>query len=176
MGAEQVEQHAAIGSPSYFAKHGHPKTLDNLAAHNCLGFMMRETRLGRQWRFVREGVEATVTPKGNMSFTDGAALCDAARAGCGLAQMHGYYVDDPMRAGELEPVLEKFKPPVDPIWLVYPQTRQLSPKVRAFIDFMVASFRQTTARMLGAVAPASICLFRVTPHKTPSLSGSRPAR
>jgi len=46
-----------------------------------------------------------------------------------------------LRAGELEPVLEKFKPPVDTIWLVYPQTRHLSPKVRAFIDFMVASFR-----------------------------------
>jgi DNA-binding transcriptional LysR family regulator len=38
-------------------------------------------------------------------------------------------------------VLEKFKPKPDPIWVVYPQTRHLSPKVRAFIDFMVANFR-----------------------------------
>ena len=134
-------QFRVFGAPSYFAKHGRPRTPDDLARHNCLGFTLRDTRLARQWRFVRNGVEATVTPKGNMSFTDGAALCDAARDGCGLAQMHGYYVDDPLRAGELEPVLEKFKPPVDPIWLVYPQTRHLSPKVRAFIDFMVAQFR-----------------------------------
>jgi DNA-binding transcriptional LysR family regulator len=38
-------------------------------------------------------------------------------------------------------VLEKFRPAIDPIWLVYPQTRHLSPKVRAFIDFMTARFR-----------------------------------
>jgi len=133
-------QFRVFGAPSYFAKHGRPRTPDDLARHNCLGFTLRDTRLARPWRFVRDGVEATVTPKGNMSFTDGAALCDAARDGCGLAQMHGYYVDDPLRAGELEPVLEKFKPPVDPIWLVYPQTRHLSPKVRAFIDFMVDNF------------------------------------
>jgi hypothetical protein len=31
-------------------------------------------------------------------------------------------------AAKLEPVLEKFRPATDPIWLVYPQTRHLSPK------------------------------------------------
>jgi LysR family transcriptional regulator, regulator for bpeEF and oprC len=138
-------QFRVFGTPSYFAKHGRPKKPDDLAAHNCLGFTLRDTRLVRNWRFVRDGVEATVTPKGNMSFTDGAALCDAACTGVGLAQMHGYYVDDALAAGKLEPVLEKFKPQVVPIWLVYPQTRHLSPKVRAFIDFMVVSFRQTAA-------------------------------
>jgi DNA-binding transcriptional LysR family regulator len=135
-------QFRVFGTPSYFANHGRPKKPDDLAAHNCLGFTVRDTRLVRNWRFVRDGVEATITPKGNMTFTDGAALCDAACTGAGLAQMHGYYVDNALAAGRLEPVLEKFKPPVDPIWLVYPQTRHLSPRVRAFIDFMVASFRR----------------------------------
>jgi DNA-binding transcriptional LysR family regulator len=134
-------QFRVFGSPGYFAKHGRPRTPDDLAGHNCLGFMVRDTRLAREWHFARDGAATTFVPKGTMSFTDGASLCDAARAGCGLAQMHGYYVDEPLRAGELEPVLEKFKPPVDPIWLVYPHTRHLSPKVRAFIDFMVAQFR-----------------------------------
>ena len=41
----------------------------------------------------------------------------------------------------LEVVLERFRPKKDPIALVYPQTRHLSPKVRVFIDFMVARFR-----------------------------------
>jgi len=39
------------------------------------------------------------------------------------------------------PVLEKFKPAAQPIWLVYPQARHLSPKVRAFVDFMVEKFK-----------------------------------
>jgi len=131
-------QFRVVGAPSYFAKYGRPRTPQDLAAHNCLALTLRDTRLARDWRFARDGVETFVSPKGNMSFSDGAALCDAVRAGYGLAQIHGYYIDDAVRTGQLEPVLEKFKPKVDSIWLVYPQTRHLSPKVRAFVDFMVS--------------------------------------
>jgi LysR family transcriptional regulator, regulator for bpeEF and oprC len=134
-------QFRVFGAPSYFAQHGRPRTPDDLAAHNCLALTLRDTRLARDWRFARDGVETVVAPKGNMSFSDGAALCEVAGAGYGLAQIHGYYIDNALAAGHLEPVLEKFKPKADPIWLVYPQTRHLSPKVRAFIDFMVARFR-----------------------------------
>src|SRR5262249_42912904 len=125
----------------YFARHGRPRRPEDLAGHDCLALTLRDTRLARDWRFARDGVETTVTPRGNMTFTDGAALCDAARAGCGLAQLHGYYLDAALETGELEPVLERFKPKIDPIALVYPQTRHLSPKVRAFIDYMVPQFR-----------------------------------
>lgn len=134
-------QFRVVGAPSYFAKHGRPKTPEDVAAHNCLALTLRDTRLARDWRFTRDGVEATVAPKGSMSFSDGAALCDAARAGYGLAQIHDYFIDDAVKTGQLEPVLEKFRPKIDPIWLVYPQTRHLSPKVRAFIDFVVSRFR-----------------------------------
>jgi LysR family transcriptional regulator for bpeEF and oprC len=134
-------QFRVVGSPSYFKKHGRPKTLEDLAMHNCMALTLRDTRLARDWRFSRDGVETAVTPRGSMSFTDGAALCEAALAGFGLAQLHGYYIDSALNADGLEPVLEKFKPKRDPIALVYPQTRHLSPKVRAFIDFMVARFK-----------------------------------
>src|SRR5262245_28807677 len=130
-----------VGAPSYFAEHGRPKTPDDLAGHNCLAFTVRDSRLARDWRFARDGVETTLAPQGNMSFSDGAALCDAAGAGYGLAQIHDYYIDNAVSTGKLELVLEKFRPQIDPIWLVYPQTRHLSPKVRAFIDFMTARFR-----------------------------------
>ena len=134
-------QFRVVGAPSYLAEHGRPKTPDDLARHNCLAFTLRDSRLARDWRFARGGVESTLAPQGNMSFSDGAALCDAACAGYGLAQIHGYYIDNAVTAGKLEPVLEKFRPAIDPIWLVYPQTRHLSPKGRAFIDFMTARFR-----------------------------------
>lgn len=134
-------QFRVVGAPSYFATHRRPRTPADLAEHNCLAFTLRETRLARAWPFVRDGAEITHAPQGNVSFSDGAALCDAACVGLGLAQIHGYYIDAALAAGRLEPVLEKFKPKADPIWLVYPQTRHLSPKVRAFIDFMAARFR-----------------------------------
>jgi len=130
-----------VAAPAYFAAHGQPRTLDDIAGHSCLVFLPRETRRPRDWRFRRNGVEVIITPSGAMSFNDAGALAAAAIAGYGLAQMRDYYTDAAIAAGELVPVLEKLRPEPDPISLVYPQARHLSPKVRVFIDFMLASFR-----------------------------------
>jgi LysR family transcriptional regulator, regulator for bpeEF and oprC len=128
-------------APAYFARHGAPRSLDDLARHNCLAFTGLATRRIRDWRFRRGDEEVTFTPAGDMSFSDAGALAAAAIAGYGLAQMRDYYTDSAIAAGELKPVLEKFKPAADPVSLVYPQARHLSPKVRVFIDYMTAQFR-----------------------------------
>ena len=134
-------QFSLVGAPDYFAKHGKPKRIDDLAAHDCLAFTYLETRLARPWRFSEGGVEKTFMPRGTMSFSDGAAVCDAAVAGYGLAQLQGYFADGLIASGALIAVLKKFEPELEPIWLVYPPTRHLTPKVRAFVDFMTAQFR-----------------------------------
>jgi DNA-binding transcriptional LysR family regulator len=134
-------QFRIVGAPRYFAKHSRPKAPGDLGAHNCLAVTLRDTRIARDWRFMRDGTETTFAPNGSMRFSDGAALCDAVTAGYGLAQIHDYYIDRAIKSGRLVPVLEKFKPAPDPVWLVYPHSRHLSPKVRAFFDFMVARMR-----------------------------------
>ena len=139
-------QFSVVGSPRYLAKFGKPKRLDDLTEHNCLAFTFRETRLARDWHFLQEGVEKTLPPKGNISFSDGAAVCDAACAGYGLAQLQDYFVDSAIAQGKLVSVLDRFKPNIEPIWLVYPQTRHLTPTVRAFVDFMAAQFRSRQTR------------------------------
>ena len=139
-------QFSFVGSPRYFAKFGKPKRLDDLTEHNCLAFTFRETRLARDWRFLQEGVEKTLPPKGNISFSDGAAVCDAACAGYGLAQLQDYFVDSAIAQGKLVSILDRFKPHIEPIWLVYPQTRHLTPTVRAFVDFMATQFRSRQTR------------------------------
>lgn len=143
-------QFSVVGSPRYFAEYGRPRQPEDLAGHNCLAFALRDTRLARDWRFAQAETESTFTPQGSMSFSDGAALCDAACAGYGLAQLHDYYIDAAIARGKLVCVLDKFKPKADPIWLVYPQTRHLAPKVRAFVDFMVVQFRSQRPRVKRA--------------------------
>jgi DNA-binding transcriptional LysR family regulator len=88
-----------------------------------------------------------------MSFSDGAAVCDAACAGYGLAQLQDYFVDSAVARGKLASVLDKFRPNVEPMWVVYPQTRHLTPKVRAFVDFMAGQFR--SSRPAGKEAASS---------------------
>ncbi len=134
-------QFNAAAAPAYLAKYGQPKSPDDLGKHNCLAFAPRDTRQTRDWRFSVGGKEVTLTPNGSMSFSDGAALCDAAIDGCGIAQLHNYYLDTAFARGTLVPILQDFKPNADPISLVYPQTRHLTPNVRAFVDFMVARFK-----------------------------------
>jgi LysR family transcriptional regulator, regulator for bpeEF and oprC len=136
-------QFKLVATPGYFAKHGRLKTLDDVTKHNCLAFTSRDTRLTRDWRFMQGEGETTLTPRGTMSFSDGGALCEAACAGYGLAQMHDYYLDTEIARGKLVSVLDRFKPKADPVWLVYPPTRHLTPKVRAFVDFMTAQFRSS---------------------------------
>jgi LysR family transcriptional regulator for bpeEF and oprC len=134
-------QFNVVGSPRYLAKHGRPKTLDDLKAHNCLAFAARDTRRTRDWRFATADGETTLTPRGAMTLTDGASMCDAATAGYGLAQLHNYYLDIAIAQKKLVPVLAEFNPRPIPISLVYPQMRHLTPNVRAFVDFMVARFK-----------------------------------
>jgi LysR family transcriptional regulator for bpeEF and oprC len=134
-------QLSVVGAPRYFAKFGQPKKPEDLAGHNCLAFIFRDTRLAREWRFAQAGGETVLPIEGTMSLSDGAAVCDAARAGYGLAQLQDFFIDALIARGQLVAVLEKFKPAAQPIWLVYPQARHLSPKVRAFVDFMVEKFK-----------------------------------
>jgi LysR family transcriptional regulator, regulator for bpeEF and oprC len=138
-------QFRIVGTPDYFAKHGKPKTPEDLANHNCLAFTYRDSRLIRDWRFLVGAAATTLTPRGSMSFSDGGALCEAVCAGYGLAQLHQYYLDSEIGRGKLVPVLDKFKPEPTPIWLVYPPTRHLTPKVRAFVDFLTTQFRAPRA-------------------------------
>jgi LysR family transcriptional regulator, regulator for bpeEF and oprC len=134
-------QFRTVGSPAYFAQHGRPRRPEDLARHNCLSFLIRDTGAIRDWRFRRGGEDFSLQPKGDMSFNDGGALTIAVRGGYGIAQIQDYYADNAIAAGEVEPVLASFNPSPTPISLVYPQTRHLSPKVRAFVDFMIAQFR-----------------------------------
>ena len=134
-------QLSVVGAPRYFAKFGQPKKPEDLAGHNCLAFIFRDTRLAREWRFAQAGGETVLPIQGTMSLSDGASVCDAARAGYGLAQLQDFFIDALIARGQLVAVLEKFKPAAQPIWLVYPQARHLSPKVRAFVDFMAERFK-----------------------------------
>jgi LysR family transcriptional regulator for bpeEF and oprC len=136
-----ASQLRVAGSPEYFARYGRPQTPEDLVRHRCLPFTIRDTRLARDWYFRRGDADISFTPKAEMSFNDGGAIVAAACAGYGLVQISDYTTDGAIAAGALAPVLEEFNPNPTPIWLVYTAGRHLSPKVRAFADFMVARLR-----------------------------------
>ncbi len=68
-------------------------------------------------------------------------------AGCGIIQISSYVTGDAIRRGSLEPVLAGFRVQSPALWVLYPQNRHATPRVRAFVDFLVQA--AADGRFLG---------------------------
>jgi len=130
------------GAPAYFERRGVPRTPDDLRAHNCLDYAYLAATGG--WPFPAapgaRGVRA-VPVEGNLAANNGEVLRAAALAGVGLALLPTFIAGDDLRAGRLRAVLTEYESWDASVYAVYPPTKQLAPKVRAFVDFLAARFR-----------------------------------
>ena len=123
-----------VGSAGYFQRHARPHTLGELGRHNCL------RGSASQWSFDVDGQHRHLKVQGNWQGNSGVALLDAARKGLGLVQLPDYYVEADLESGARVSVLDQYACTHTAVWVVYPRHRHLSPKVRQFVDFLVASF------------------------------------
>lgn len=126
-------------SPDYLARRGVPATPDALKVHDCLP----NTNIAvlHEWRFASpEGRPWPVEIRGRMSANNGDALRVAALRGLGLTFLPTFIVGADLQAGTLTSVLDDFVPQDMTLNAVYPHARHLSPKVRAFVDFLVHRF------------------------------------
>jgi DNA-binding transcriptional LysR family regulator len=125
-----------VGSPGYFARHGVPKTPDQLAQHNCLDFSYARTV--KSWPLSEEGVQITIPPSGNVQASDGDALRTLALDDVGLVRLASFMVKDDIAANRLVPVLEAFNPgDTDELHAVYLGQSGLLPlRIRVFLEFL----------------------------------------
>jgi len=128
-----------VATPAYLGRNPRPTALSELARHNCITLSHHETGRVRPWIFSEAGSPCRIVPAGSLTFNDGTALHAAVLSGIGLAQIHDYIVEDDLAAGRLVSVLDDVAPAPDPIAILYPQSRHLSPRVRAFVTFLAAA-------------------------------------
>ena len=122
-------------SPDYLQRCGVPLTPDDLRHHACLRNTTMQTT--HEWTFMRkDGTLWPVDVKGPLTANNGDALRIAALKGLGLTLLPTFIVGADMQAGHLVPVLEPYVEQRLSIHAVYPTARHLSPKVRAFVDFL----------------------------------------
>lgn len=131
-----------VGSPTYFAAHGKPETPDDLANHVCLRFRLPDTGDLYRWEFEREGVAVTIDPPGQMTSDDSALLRAMAVAGLGLTYSSSQTARRELADGRLETCLDAFAPARDALYLYYPKSSRLQPKLRVFIDACLRSMRE----------------------------------
>ena len=130
-----------VASPDYLVRRGVPQTPADLRLHSIIAF----TGLmpNREWRFLdgKKGDSVSFVPR--LEINDAAAAIAAAEMGDGITVALSYMVADQIRDGQLAPLLDDFTPPPVPVHLVYPQSRLVSSKLRAFIDFAAPRLHAT---------------------------------
>lgn len=124
-------------SADYLSRAGKPETPHDLAGHACLHFNPLTT--GRVWRLTRAGRAVEVSIRPVMSADNAEVLREAVLAGCGLALLADFVVGDDLASGRLIPVLTEWSAAASNVYVVYPASRHLPMKTRAFVDFMIAS-------------------------------------
>ncbi len=123
-------------SPAYLARRGVPRTPEDLAGHECLTYWVPQLGRHRDWHFGQHGVTFRSTPDGRLNVNNSEALVDAAIRGEGLCSVGTFLAADAVKAGRLKVVLRDFVTEGPAVSAVYLPTRHLSPRVKAFLDFL----------------------------------------
>lgn len=132
-----VMEEVTVASPAYLARHGMPASPDDLEGHQMVGFVSSRTGQPLPLEFTRgEGIiEVSLPARLLVGGVD--TYAEAARLGFGLVQVPRYGFEDDVANGTLIEVLPDFPPTPTPVSVLYPSNRQLSPRVRVFVDWLV---------------------------------------
>lgn len=134
-------EEVTCASPAYLARHGVPESIEALQhGHRMVGFRSSLTGSLIPLEFtVGSEVRHVVLPT-TMSVNGAETFVAAARLGLGLIQAPRYRLEEDFERGTLVPVLPQHPPTPTPVSLMYPRNRQLSPRVRVFIDWLTRGF------------------------------------
>jgi len=122
-------------SPEYLSRHGTPTHPGELAQHQAIGFFSRGNDSRYPFSVMMDGQQAQFEASGWISVSDAECYTSAALAGCGLIQVPRFRLQAHLQAGRLVQVLADWPCPDLPVCALYPFHRQLSPRVRVFIDW-----------------------------------------
>jgi DNA-binding transcriptional LysR family regulator len=133
-------QQVTCASASYLAQSGEPRTLADLAGHRAVNFVSSATGQALPLEFTVKGEVKTLSLPGVVSVTGADLYAGAAIAGLGLVQVPRYRVAGELASGQLREVLADVPPPPLSVSVLYPQNRQLSVRVRVFVQWLTGLF------------------------------------
>ena len=127
-----------VAAPRYLAQAGHPATLDELAGHECIQFVLPSNGRPVPWEFMNHGRPVDHAVSGSTWISEDPLGCiTVARAGGGLLQTCRFLVEDDLRRGSLVEVLQAFGGRARTFSLVYPHGRHLPQRVRVFVEHLL---------------------------------------
>ncbi len=127
-----------VATPDYLKRRGIPECPDDLLEHDLVTW--GDGNPINDWHFVVNGREQVIRTRSTVTINNGDSILAAVLAGGGLAMLASFMTGEYVQSGRLLPVLDEFVHEDVPIYAVYPSTRHLSPKVRAFVDFLARTY------------------------------------
>ncbi|ANN66210.1 LysR family transcriptional regulator [Bordetella bronchialis] len=137
-----VMPQVVCASPDYLARHGVPAHPDDLSAHQAVKFFSSSGASDYPLELRVDGKVQAYSLGGWVSVNDAENYVVCALRGCGLIQLPRFHVEDELRDGRLVEVLGDWQSPGLPLAALYPHHRQLSPRVRVFIDWVSTLYTQ----------------------------------
>ncbi|CAM7623982.1 MULTISPECIES: LysR family transcriptional regulator [Klebsiella] len=135
-------QRLTCAAPGYLERYGVPASIDNLANHRMVGLRSLTSGQVTLLEFQEGKDTRTLSLPSVLTVTGTESYLSAIRLGLGLAQVPRFHVENDLRTGHLVEILEATPPRSIPVSLVFSKGRQLSPRVRAFIDWAISVFKR----------------------------------
>lgn len=133
-------EQVTVASPDYLARHGVPMTLGDLENHYAVDYVSSATGRSINLYFQNDKETVDLRLKSRVSVTGADLYTGAAISGLGLVQVPRYRIETELSEGRLRIVLPDIPPPPMPVSVLYPHSRQLSARVRAFSQWLAARF------------------------------------
>ena len=133
-----------LASPTYLQKYGEPQEPNDLKNHQCLLYTYSDSV--KYWTLEnkkgdKKGEKKQIPIEGALIANNGNLICDAMINGMGIARLPTFIAGDAIRKGEAKIIMDDWRPNPQDISLLYPSSRHLSAKVRAFVDLAVEHFK-----------------------------------
>ncbi len=131
-----TDRRIVCAAPSYLEKYGTPESPRDLEQHRCLHLSGLDT-----WELAEGTGAVRIKTSGVLRADNGEVVRDACVAGLGIAQSSAWCVYEQLASGELVEILTDYPSVSDTsIWAVYPSSRLLALKVKAFVDFLAGFY------------------------------------
>jgi DNA-binding transcriptional LysR family regulator len=131
----RVQRFVVAGAPAYFALHGRPTHPKDILNHACIRHRFASGVM-HPWEFERDGEIVKITPTARVIANSIDLEIAAAVQGLGLIATFAGFLEQELRSGALEPVLQDWQQPFSGPFLYYPSRRHMPVPLRAFVDFV----------------------------------------
>lgn len=130
-----------LASPAYLARHGEPRTPDDLEGHLMVGYTASATGKPYPLKFGKDSQSREILLPFQIKARGAETYTAAGLAGLGLIQIPQSWVVHEIAAGAFVPVITTKPPPPLPVFILYPQNRHLASRLRVFIDWIIEVLR-----------------------------------